>query len=255
MHKLITLCALVAVTYAASVELLVAKDLLSNPANGGPSTYHNADKYTISCCSASNAAYLFTAYNVASLAGKTISSATLTVNVLSNNPPQRYTDADNSKNPNVQFFNATDFSETPTTNISEFPDFDKEIATVYLNNQAPSNIDVTSFVKYAVAANKQFFNVGWNPTGGIGASVTVAAREANNRASFLTVVYSDASTTAAPTTSAPATCPPCPCGTVDANLSGDNNASPARDARTASNCPVCKVCPTTATPTTSAPTT
>ncbi|KAL0488512.1 hypothetical protein AKO1_015717 [Acrasis kona] len=59
-----------------------------------------------------------------------------------------------------------------------------------------------------------------------------------------------------PTTSVPiTTCPPCPCGTVDANLSGDNNASPARRQRT--HCPVCKECTTTSAPTTTtyAPTT
>ncbi|KAL0481157.1 hypothetical protein AKO1_012609 [Acrasis kona] len=212
MKTFITLCALIAVTFAASVDLLVAKDLLSNPANGGPRTYHNTDKYTISCCSASNPSYLFTAYNIASLAGKTVSSAILNVNVLSNNPPQRVSASDNSKNPNVQFYTATDFSETPTSNINEFPDFGTEITKVYLNNQAASSIDVTSFVKDAIAANKEFFNVAWNPSGGIGASVTVAAREANNRASFLTVVYSDSQSVES----------------CDANLSGDNNASPAR---------------------------
>ncbi|KAL0491895.1 hypothetical protein AKO1_013391, partial [Acrasis kona] len=170
MRILISLCALVALTFAASVDLLISKDLLSNPANGGPSTYHNKDQYTISCCSASNAAYLFTAYNVASLSGKQITSANLYVSVLSNNPPLRFSENDNSRNPNVQFFNATDFSETPTTNISEFPDFGSDITTLYLNNQQVSSFDVTSFVKDAVAARKEFFNIGWNPTGGIGAS-------------------------------------------------------------------------------------
>ncbi|KAL0487023.1 hypothetical protein AKO1_001354 [Acrasis kona] len=199
MKLLISLCTLVALTFAASVDLLVAKDLLSNPANGGPSTVHNRDQYTISCCSASNPSYLFTAYNIASLSGKQITSANLIVSVLSNNPPQRVSENDNSRNPNVEFYNATDFSETPTTDISKFPDFDERIEQVYLNNQAPSSIDVTSFVKAALSSNKDFFNIGWNPSGGIGASVTVAAREANSRSSYLRVVYQEESSTEEPT--------------------------------------------------------
>ncbi|KAL0487305.1 hypothetical protein AKO1_012202 [Acrasis kona] len=65
--------------------------------------------------------------------------------------------------------------------------------------------------------------------------VTTPALSTNTVSSTLLPTFSA-------TTSAPTACPPCPCG--ETNLSGDNNASPARKLRRNGECPTCRVCPT-----------
>ncbi|KAL0490463.1 hypothetical protein AKO1_009557 [Acrasis kona] len=121
-----------------------------------------------------------------------------------------------------------------------------------------SALDVTSLVRAALQANNHNlviqFNIGLNDyqnqkfcytQGNLNGQVCgLTVKSAKSGATSFSLLVTPTAT------SSPTTCPTCPCG--EENLSGDNNALPAR--KTQSGCPVCKQCPSTASPTTTQPT-
>jgi hypothetical protein len=230
---------LTAVALSAEIRAPVAKDLMITVANGGgPISQHNKDSYQTSCCSASNAMYLYLAYDISSLQGKDISSAQLVFApfLAATGAPRVVAPGGTQEYIEYSIYNTTSFRESPAYQSynDNLPQNDKVIGTLNVTvatKQQNNVIDITSAVRASIAVGNTSLYISFGNEGGFGASVTVAAREANALSSYIKIVYSE---------SAEATCTPCPCGFT----SGKRR----------SGCPVCKVC-TTHVPTTAAPST
>jgi hypothetical protein len=265
-----------AVALAAELRAPVAKDLMITFANGGgPVSQHNSDSYQTSCCSASNAMYLYLAYDISALQGKAVSSAQLVFApfLAATGAPRVVAPGGTQDFIEYSIRNTTAFRESPAYESynDNLPQSDEVIGTLNVTvatKQQNNVIDITSAIRDSVAVGNTSFYISFGNEGGFGASITVAAREANALSSYIKITYEDSAestcapcpcgstagkrrsgcpvckvcSTMAPTTEPPveATCAPCPCGST----SGKRR----------SGCPVCKVCPTNA-PSTAMPTT
>jgi hypothetical protein len=226
-----------AVALTAEIRAPVAKDLMITFANGGgPVSQHKTDSYQTNCCSASNAMYLYLAYDISALQGKAVSSAQLVFApfLAATGAPRVVAPGGTQDYIEYSIRNTTSFRESPAYQSynDNLPQSDEVIGTLNVTvatKQQNNVIDITSAIRDSIAVGNTSFYISFGNEGGFGASITVAAREANALSSYIKITYEE---------SAEGTCAPCPCGSA----SGKRR----------SGCPVCKVCPTQA-PSTATP--
>ncbi len=237
-----------AFSLAAQIRAPVSKDLMITFANGGgPISKHNTDSYQTSCCSASNSMYLYLSYDISALRGINVKSAELVFAPFleATGAPRVVAPGGTQEYIEYTIFNSTSFRESPAYQSynEDLPRSDQEIGTLNVTvatKQQNNVIDINAAIRDSIAVGNTSFSISFGNQGGFGASVTVAAREANALSSYIKINYDESAET-----TVEATCAPCPCGST----SGKRR----------SGCPVCNVCssgsPTSAAPSTVAPST